>query len=166
MIIDDRSYPDLTSSLGTVWRGFSDRVMGGISLETIIADHVEGRSCLRLSGDVRLDNNGGFIQMALDLSRNGALDASRFKGLRLIVRGNDESYNVHLRTPATRLPWQSYRTSFVARSQWHPVSLPFDEFRPYRLREHLDLSRLKRLGLVAIGRAFHADLCVAEVGFY
>ena len=27
-------------------------------------NEIDGRRCLRLTGDVRLENNGGFIQMA------------------------------------------------------------------------------------------------------
>ena len=42
-----------------------------------------------------------------------------------------------------------------------------DLFRDvFRLETPLDVTRLRRLGLVAIGRAFHADLAVAEIGFY
>jgi hypothetical protein len=166
MIIDDRSRSDLMATAGTPWRGFSDRVMGGISRETVAADQIEGRPCVRLTGEVRLENNGGFIQMALDLSSRGELDASTYTGLRLLVLGNGETYNVHLRTADTKLPWQSYRASFTATEHWCEVRLPFSEFHPYRLSAPLDSSRLQRLGLVAIGRAFHADLCVAEVALF
>lgn len=166
MIIDDRSKADLTTNIGTVWRGFSDRVMGGVSRETVAMDEIDGRRCVRLTGEVRLENNGGFIQMAVDLSQDGMLDASGFTGLRLLVRGNGEVYNAHLRTPDTQRPWQSYRASFTADDVWQEIKLPFADFQPYRLEEPLDTSSLRRLGLVAIGRRFDADLCVAEVGFY
>ena len=166
MKIDDRSRDDFTSNIGTVWRGFSDRVMGGISLEHVTLDCVEGRRCLRLSGDVRLENNGGFIQMTLDLSQNGVLDAREFTGLRLHVWGNGETFGAHLRTLDTTLPWQSYRLGFEAVTQWHEIDLPFSAFKPYRLDLPLNTRHLRRLGLVAIGRAFYADLGVSEVGFY
>jgi len=166
MMIDDRSNSDLTTTIGTVWRGFSDRVMGGVSRETVEPTTINGRPCVRLTGEVRLENNGGFIQMALDLSRDGLLDASAFSGLRLVVYGNGEEYNVHLRTPDTVRPWQSYRSSFGAPASWQEIQLPFAEFQPYRLDTPLDVSRLRRLGVVAIGRPFQADLCVAEVSLY
>lgn len=166
MLIDDRAHTDLTTSIGTVWRGFSDRVMGGVSRETVAVVEIDDRRCVRLTGEVRLDNNGGFIQMAVDLSPEGTLDASEYTGLRLVVRGNGEVYNAHLRTPDTQRPWQSYRASFTADDTWREIRLPFADFRPYRLETPLDTSRLRRLGLVAIGRRFNADLCVAEVGFY
>jgi hypothetical protein len=91
-ILDDFSRDDLISALGTPWRGFSDRVMGGISEETIALATIDGRRALRLSGEVRLENNGGFIQAALDLAPAGqSLDASAFAGVLLVVRGNLES---------------------------------------------------------------------------
>jgi hypothetical protein len=167
LLIDDFARDDLISALGTPWRGFSDQVMGGISQETIALTEIDGRRCLKLTGDVRLENNGGFIQMALDLAPEGqTLDASDYRGVLLIGRGNGESYGVHLRTPDCVRPWQSYRASFVAGSEWQKIRLPFDRFEPHRLMEPLDLRHLRRLGLVAIGRAFHADLAVGVVGLY
>ena len=56
--------------------------------------------------------------------------------------------------------------SFIAGPEWREIRLPFDRFEPYRLTEPLDVRHLRRLGLVAIGRAFHADLAVSVVGLY
>ena len=167
LILDDFSRDDLISTLGTPWRGFSDRVMGGISQETITLAEIEGRRCLRLTGDVRLENNGGFIQMALDLAPKGrTLDASDYRGVLLAVRGNGETYGVHLRTPDCVRPWQSYRANFVTGPEWQEIRLPFDRFEPHRLTAPLDVRHLRRIGLVAIGRAFHADLAVSAIGLY
>jgi hypothetical protein len=167
MIIDDFRRTDLISTLGTQWRGVSDRVMGGISRQALHYDDIQGRRCLRLIGDVRLENNGGFVQMALDLSEpDNVLDASEFTGVAMAVYGNDEPYSVHLRTPACVRPWQSYRAQFMATRCWQPIRLPFADFIPHRLVALLDLRRLRRLGLVAIGRAFKADLAVADVHLY
>lgn len=167
LLIDDFTRDDLISTLGTPWRSFSDQVMGGISRETVARNEIDGRRCLRLSGDVRLENNGGFIQMALDLVLEGqTLDASAYAGVLLVARGNGERYGVHLRTPECIRPWQSYRASFIAAPEWREIALPFDRFEPHRVMEPLDVGHLRRLGLVAIGRAFHADLAVSVVGLY
>ena len=167
MLIDDFTDEGLVSNLGTCWRGVSDRVMGGISEASVSHDAIEGRPCLRLTGDVRLENDGGFIQAALDLARSGeAIDASGYTGVRIAVRGNGEKYSVHLRTPDNVRPWQSYRVQFTARSDWEQIDLPFEAFAPYRLEVGLDTTRLRRIGLVAIGRAFDADLAVSELAFY
>jgi hypothetical protein len=167
MLIDNVSRDDLVSALGTTWQGVSDRVMGGVSRETLRVDEQSGRRCLRLSGNVRLENNGGFVQMALDLEPGaGPLDASPFMGLRLVVYGNGERYSVHLRTADVVRPWQSYRAHFEAPPDWREIRLPFAAFAPHRLETPLDLASLRRIGVVAIGRPFFADLCLAEIAFY
>lgn len=127
---------------------------------------IDDRRALCLRGDVSLANNGGFVQVNLALSPKGTLDASRSTGVRLVVRGNGEGYKIHLKTPDTSLPWQSYRADFRAGRDWYEVRLPFSRFEPHRLTERLDTHRLGRLGIVASGRAMEAEICVAEVGLY
>lgn len=167
LLIDDFSGADLTSALGTRWRAVSDQVMGGVSEATLVHRQAEGKDCLRLSGPVRLDNNGGFIQAALDLSPDGdLLDASAYTGLRISVRGNGEVYGLHLRSADAVRPWQSYRASFLASETLQTIELPFSEFVPHRLEKALDVSRLRRVGLVAIGRAFQADVSLCAIAFY
>jgi hypothetical protein len=166
MVIDDFTDDGLVSKLGTRWRGVSDQVMGGISEATVSHGVIDGRPSLRMTGDVRLENDGGFIQAALDLSPSGdTLDASDFFGVRIVVRGNGENYSVHLRTPDNVRPWQSYRAHFTGGPDWETVDLPFETFVPHRLEAPLDTKRLRRIGLVAIGRAFYADLAICELGF-
>jgi hypothetical protein len=167
MLIDDFSGNDLVSKLGTHWRGVSDKVMGGISESSVSQRVIDGRTSLLLTGDVCLENNGGFIQAALDLTiLDETLDASEFSGIRLSVRGNGEKYSVHLRTPDNIHSWQSYRAHFTVGPAWKTIDLPFTTFSPYRLDTPLDITRLRRIGLVAIGRAFYANLAVSEVGLF
>lgn len=161
MIIDDfaASPPEQAA-----WRPFSDRVMGGISDAALVPAVIDGKACLRLTGDVRLENNGGFIQMARELAPGEEpLDASAFAAISLLVRGNGERYGCHLRTPDAVRPWQSYRAVFLAEPEWREVILPFAGFAPHRLDRPLDVRRLRRIGLVAIGRAFAADLALARL---
>lgn len=166
-LIDDFRQADATSALGSSWRLATDQVMGGVSTAKMRRRILDGRPALCLSGEVSLENNGGFVQVNLNLSPdNGQLDASAFSGLRLIVRGNGADYNLHLKTTATQLPWQSYRAQFSTSSDWRELHLPFNAFQPHRLRPALDPTRLTRLGIVAIGRAMTAEVCIAEIGFY
>jgi hypothetical protein len=149
------------------WQGTSDRVMGSVSRETLAVEDRAGRPWLRLTGRVRLENQGGFIQMGADLAPDGQpVDLSAYAGVRLLVRGNGERYGCHLRTAACRRPWQSYRHPFTATPTPTSVTLPFAGFAPHRVAEPLDPCTIRRIGLVAIGRAFDADLAVAEVAFY
>ncbi len=91
-----------------------------------------GRHPMR--GDVSLENNGGFIQIAIDLSPDGGVvDASAWSGIELDVFGNGEEYGVHLRTDAMTRPWQSYRQIFTAYAEWRTVQLPFDNLFPIAL---------------------------------
>jgi Complex I intermediate-associated protein 30 (CIA30) len=166
-VIDDLSGDDLVATIGTRWQLVTDRVMGGVSDGTLVRESVSGRPALRMRGDVSLENNGGFVQMALDLAPDGGVvDASSWTGIELDVIGNDEDYGVHLRTDAVERPWQSYRQSFRAGAAWRSVQLAFADFVPHRIEVPLDVRRLRRIGLIAIGRAFTADLAVGGVRFY
>jgi hypothetical protein len=141
--------------------------MGGISQESVRLEEWGGRHWLRLTGEVRLENQGGFLQMGVDLAPGGRpRDLSAYAGVRLVVRGNGERYGCHLRTTDCLRPWQSYRHPFVASPEPTSVLLPFAGFLPHRVEAPLDPGNLRRLALVAIGRAFVADLAVAEVAFY
>lgn len=165
--IDVLDAPHPESSIGTRWVLVADTVMGGVSSGRMVREDVAGRNALRLTGDVRLDNNGGFLQIALDLAQDGeAVDASAFTGIALSVRGNGERYNVHLRTTAVVRPWQSYRASFDALPEWRTVTLPFKDFSAHRIAAPLEPAELRRVGIVAIGRAFEADVALSRIGFY
>ena len=114
-IIDDISRNTPFASIGNGWVLVSDRVMGGVSNGAMAREHVFGRNAIRMTGGVSLENNGGFLQIALDLGETGGeIDASAWDGIRLDVLGNDQTYNLHLRTTDIRRPWESYRQSFNA----------------------------------------------------
>ena len=166
-LIDDLSKPFPETALGTRWQLMSDAVMGGVSAGRMTAGIVEGRPAIRMQGAVSLENNGGFLQIALDLApAGGTLDASGFSGIALDVLGDGEAYGLHLRTPDLARPWQSYRAPFVASGTWQTRHLAFADFMPHRTEAPLDTSRLRRLGLVAIGRSFRPDLSVGGLRFY
>lgn len=165
-LIDDRTSGTLAANVGGAWRLVTDQVMGGRSAGDLQVDDYLGRACLRLSGAVSTANNGGFVQAVLSLAGGRRFDASGYQGIQLIVAGNAEAYNLHLRTSDLWLPWQSYRASFKAEPEWREIRIPFTAFAPYRTGSEFDPRRLQRIGLVAIGREFAADLCLAELRFY
>jgi hypothetical protein len=87
-LIDDFSKPNGISSLGTKWRMFTDRVMGGLSSASSGYEVIEGRRCLRLQGSVSLENNGGFVQVALPLELNGRFfDAGETGKITICISG-------------------------------------------------------------------------------
>lgn len=166
LIIDDRSSGNMLSTLGTEWRLFTDTVMGGISTGNIKVDSHDGKNCLRMRGNVTTANNGGFVQMALSLSEQGIFDASDYDGLEFEVSGNNEGYNIHLRTDDLWFPWQSYRASFKATPDWQTVRIPFAALEAYKSSQDFRRDKLKRIGLLGIGRDFQVDLCLASIRFY
>ena len=155
--IDDRSGP-----APAAWRFFTDGVMGGLSSGRMTAEAAAGRPALCLRGDVRLENNGGFIQMALELS---SPSVGPWRGIELDVLGNGRRYGVHLRTADMTLPWQAWRATFTSPPMWHTVQLPFSAFTPYRHRGTLEAAAVRRIGIVALGEAMTAEVCVARVAW-
>lgn len=166
LVLDDRSSGSLNAGNGATWRVVTDTVMGGVSDGRLRAVEIDGRACLRLSGEVSLLNNGGFVQAALDLDAGGPLDARDYAGVEIDVFGNGEVYNLHLRTSDTRIVWQSYRAGFTTEPHWQTLRLPFAAFEPHRIDNPLDTARLRRIGLVAIGRDMRADVCLARLSLY
>lgn len=166
-VIDDLRFDPPLAVTGNGWALISDRVMGGVSDSAMTRETVGGRDAIRMTGGVSLENNGGFLQVALDIGEaGGEVDARDWSGIRLDVLGNGQTYNLHLRTSDIRRPWESYRQSFVAPPEWTTVFLPFVGFEPHRTERPLNLARLRRVGIVAIGRAFEADISIADIRFY
>ncbi|WP_372613104.1 CIA30 family protein [Aquicoccus sp.] len=149
----------------TRWRFFTDTVMGGVSQGELDFLREGGQTHARLTGTVSTENNGGFIQMRTDLSAPPPDDAT---GLRLVLRGNDQRYFVHLRTGGTVLPWQYYQAGFHAPPEWTEIRLPFTAFEPSGrlLRGTPRIAGIKSVGIVAFGRDHEAEIDLREVGFY
>lgn len=147
------------------WRFFTDAVMGGNSSGALTFAQEEGRTHARMTGRVSTANNGGFIQMRMDLRDPPPADAT---GLRVVARGNGQRYFVHLRTTGTLLPWQYYQAGFDAASEWTEIRLPFAAFTASGalLRAIPRADSLKSVGIVAFGRDHDAEIAVREVGFY
>lgn len=153
--------------LSPEWEYVADTVMGGVSTGRIIPFRDAGEPAMRLTGNVSLENNGGFIQMASDLSDPGQVfDASGYTALSFDARGNGESYAISLRTSDLQRPWQSYRAVFTATEQWQKINLPFDAFSPNNTEIPLNTRRLRRIGIIAVGRAFEADVAVKSICFH
>lgn len=152
---------------GNRWALISDRIMGGVSEGTMKREVVQDRDAIRMQGSVSLDNNGSFLQMALDLGEAGCdVDARKWDGIQLDVLGNEQFYNLHLRTSGLRHSWDSYRQTFASTSKWKTIQLPFSDFVPHRMQLPLNIAGLRRIGIVAIGREFKADISVADIRFY
>ena len=152
---------------GAGWRGFSDRVMGGISNVDLKSADIAGKQCIRMRGDVTRESNGGFIQMALYFGRNyEELNGSDYKGIEVLVYGNNEDYNLHVRTADCGWHDQSYRATFFAEPSWQRLRFAWSDFQPNRLAEPLDSSSLQRIAVLGWMREFKADVALAEISLY
>ena len=83
------------------WEFIADQVMGGISTGRVdfISEGVD--SYARMTGNVSLENNGGFIQIRREVE-NYFKEPS--EGIELNIRGNNQQYYVHIKTTGTFLP--------------------------------------------------------------
>ena len=157
----------MTYPLDPAWEYVPDAVMGGQSQGHMKHEDVQGRAATRLLGEVSLENNGGFIQMAFDFDPDGRVfDARDWQGLEVTCLGNGEEYELRLRTADLEKPWQSFRSTFIAPSEWTTQRLAFADLEPHRTDAAFRPENLRRCGLVAVGRAFHVDLAVAAIALY
>ena len=149
----------------TRWRFFTDGVMGGQSTGQVAFVQEDGLPHARMTGRVSTANRGGFIQMRLDLAGPPPAGTT---GVRLVMRGNDQRYFVHLRSSGTILPWQYYQAGFDATPAWSDVRLPFEAFRASGrfVRTVPRPSSLTSLAIVAHGRDHDAEIELREAGFF
>lgn len=147
------------------WRFFTDGVMGGLSSGQVRLMAEGGQPFARMTGQVSTANRGGFIQMRRDLDQP---PPAATEGVRLVVRGNDQRYFVHLRTSGTLLPWQYCQAGFDTTRRWAEVRLPFAAFAPSGalLRRVPRPDSLTSVALVAYGRDHAAEVDLREIGFY
>jgi hypothetical protein len=147
------------------WGDFSDQVMGGVSQGQASFEQSGGQTVLRLTGMVSTANDGGFIQARTKLD---ALLPATAQGIILNVKGNGQTYYIHIRTTWTLLPWRFYQASFEASEDWQEVRIPFGDFAPYgrMLRKTFDAQAVQSMAVVAFGRDHEADLSVRVIGMY
>ncbi len=147
------------------WSYVSDQVMGGVSQGSVQYLEEDNNSVARLVGDVSIENNGGFIQIRRDVEKGSVDDAV---GVYLVVRGNLQSYYIHLRTSGTLLPWQYYQAEFQVTEDWQKIRIPLADFErsSFWLSAAINSKSIRSVGIVAYGRDHRAEVDVAEIGFY
>ena len=147
------------------WRFVTDQVMGGVSTGRLRFDIFREQPIAHMIGDVSTANNGGFIQVRAKVSRGAA---KNLKGVRLLVKGNEDSYYIHLRVAGSFVPWHYYQQEFYAPNQWVELILPFSSFeRSSRiLRKDIDPAQIVTLGVVAYGKNYDAEIWIAKAEFY
>lgn len=151
------------------WEYIADTVMGGVSKGKVQFVTQDGKTVLKLTGQVSTENNGGFIQARLKLAEP-LPDLA--EGVWLKVRGNGQRYFVHLRTSGTVLPWQYYQAAFDTTESWQLVRLDWKSFKPSGglsgsfLSDRPEPTSVKSIAIVAFGREHTVDVEVAKLGYF
>jgi uncharacterized surface protein with fasciclin (FAS1) repeats len=104
------------------WQTVLDGVMGGLSTGRIAAG--EGGT-LRFSGELSLENNGGFSQIRTAVPEGTFAGAT---GLALRVKGDGRTYQCDIRSSRLRLMAGGYQRTFKTTvDEWLEVEIPFSE---------------------------------------
>lgn len=109
------------------WQIVNDGVMGGRSTsQAALAKAEAGESAMRFSGNLSLENNGGFASVRSRPS--GSLGLESGKTILLRVKGDGRRYTFNLYTADRRTAF-SYQMDFNTQAdQWAEVRLPVDKF--------------------------------------
>ena len=147
------------------WEFISDQVMGGVSLGRFEVLKEKSVNFLRMTGNVSLENNGGFIQVRKKVYQS---IEGNIKRIKLTTRGNRSDYFIHLRTKYTILPWQYYQLKFKVSYQWQTKILNINEFTRSGslLPKVINPRYIKSIALVAFGREHDVELDIAEIIFF
>ena len=149
------------------WDAISDNVMGGVSEVNFYEMNDGSTNFYRLEGSVSTKNNGGFIQLRSTLSfANINEDEKVIKGVRLNARGNGETYHIFIRTNETRSYSDFYSATFIAKSKWEIIDLPFTKFKRTFSNTTLEGKDIRTFAIVAYGREFFSDVSVSKIIFY
>jgi hypothetical protein len=164
---EDLSFP-FNADSGKYWQYVSDRVMGGISDGQVTIEQDGEMYYARLTGNVSTANNGGFIQLRSGVSfANTEKDGKNLKGVRLNVRGNGETYDIHIITNDRAYYGDYYSATFKADSDWKMIDLPFNKFERQRYNTlKLDAKNIRSFSITAYGRDFTSDVSVSTIEFY
>ena len=165
--VEDLSYP-FNADSGRYWQYVSDRVMGGVSDGQVNLEQDGEMYYVRLTGNVSTRNNGGFIQLRSGISfANSEKDGKNLQGVRLNVRGNGETYDIHIITNDMAYYGDFYSATFQTDSDWKMIDLPFNTFERKRYNTlKLDAKNIRSFAIAAYGRNFISDVSVSTIEFY
>ena len=165
--VEDLSYP-FNDDSGRYWQYISDQVMGGVSVGKVTLEQDGEMHYARLTGNVSTRNYGGVIQLRTGISfANSEKDGKNLQGVRLNVRGNGETYDIHIITNNRAYYGDYYSATFKADSDWKMIDLPFNTFERKRFNvSKLDAKDIRNFSITAYGRDFTSDVSVSTIEFY
>lgn len=132
------------------WYVVNDSVMGGMSNSQV----VQTQDSLVFTGNVSLDNNGGFASIRTELNTQ----SQNTKGITLRVKGDGQTYQLRLRT-TDYLDGAAYTHSFkTVKNEWVNINfIPSDFTLTFRGRvldqqPTIDFNDIKQLGFMIAGK--------------
>ena len=146
------------------WVAISDQVMGGVSSGALQQAERCGSLCSCLNGRTSLENNGGFLQMKLEIDPSEIYPD--YAGLFIELCGPAHDYNLNVKTTQLDKPWQSFRCTLPVAPEWTRFIVPYAHLEAHRTEAELNPATIRSVAVIAIGEAFDVDVCVRRFGFY
>ncbi len=104
------------------WRVVNDVVMGGKSTSAI---EIDSNGNAVFSGEVSLENNGGF---SLLRHRFDKIEVSNFKKIKIRLKGDGKKYQ--FRVKSSRFHQYSYVRYFQTSGDWQTIVIEFSNLEP------------------------------------
>lgn len=144
------------------WRTVLDGVMGGRSTGRVTQPEA---GILRFSGELSLENNGGFSQTQTTVPEGSLKGAF---GIEARVRGDGRTYQFDVRCSDVRMMAGSFQKKFeTVAGEWITVRMPFEQFRlfsfgrPVSNAPKLTPARVESIGVTLADKkpgAFQLDI--------
>ena len=131
-----------------MWSVTNDDVMGGVSTSKV---SVSENNSLIFSGDVSLENNGGFASLRSPVDD---YDFSDYKGFVIKVKGDGKIYSLSFRQTKYFTGFNYSHKFQTHKDQWQIIKLSFDDFklkyygRPVSNFEPPDKKSIKQLSIL------------------
>lgn len=148
------------------WRIVNDNVMGGVSKSNL---YLNESGNLIFSGDVSLDNNGGFASCRLAIDNVSLEGISSFK---IRVKGDGNTYKFRV---SERYSSINYSSNFkTIKEKWVEINIPLEKLEPtfmgyYSSRApRLKIENMKSIGFLISDKqegSFNLEIMLVE-GIY
>jgi len=125
------------------WRIVNDGVMGGVSQSNIYLNEV---SNIIFSGNVSLENNGGFASIRMGYDGRQLKETTQFL---LRVKGDGSIYKFRLNMSGS---YANYSADFkTVKDKWVDIEIPIENFKPYYFGRSTRAPKLKVHRVNSIG---------------
>jgi monofunctional biosynthetic peptidoglycan transglycosylase len=105
------------------WGITNDDVMGGVSTSKI---SIGENDVLVFSGNVSLENNGGFASLRSPIDD---YDFSDYEGFLLKIKGDGKTYNLSFRSTKYFTGYNYTQKFQTEKDKWQTINLPFNYFK-------------------------------------